>query len=104
MSPTSLDQSIANLLSGIPADKLLSGETIQEGKKFWDTLVKTVSAAASGNVPDDIPAPSTSSGSVGDKAQGETGNRTRNESRQGMREEEREYKSVLDGVGGSFDL
>ena len=34
---------------------LLSPATLQGGRRFWGQLVKTVSAAAAGTVPDDPP-------------------------------------------------
>jgi hypothetical protein len=51
LSPTSLDQSIANLLSNIPGESV-GLEAVESGKRFWATLVKTVSAAAGGTVPE----------------------------------------------------
>ena len=48
---TSLDQSIANLLSNIPGESV-GMEAVESGKRFWATLVKTVSAAAGGTVPE----------------------------------------------------
>ena len=51
-SVSSLDQSIATLLSSIPSEALGVEEVLEGGKRFWGNLVKTVSAAATGTVPD----------------------------------------------------
>lgn len=41
---------LGGLWNAITAD---ADETIQEGKRFWGQLLRTVGAAAGGNVPDD---------------------------------------------------
>jgi len=48
---SSIDQSIANLLSSIPGEGIGMEEALEGGKRFWGNLVKTVSAAAGGTVP-----------------------------------------------------
>lgn len=87
----SLDQSIVQLLSNIPlpTEKIYANEAIEGGKRFWGQLVKTVSAAAVGSVPED-PKMSTPS----------------DESLEGQASmnSERDYRAALDPAGASFDM
>jgi len=50
-SPELPQPSLASIL-GVETVGLISPETIEGGKRFWGQLVKTVSAAAGGTVPD----------------------------------------------------
>lgn len=47
--PSSLSSLLPSL--GPQADQWLNGDALEEGKRFWGQLVKTVSAAAGGTVP-----------------------------------------------------
>lgn len=79
----------------LPTEKISANEAIEGGKRFWDQLVKTVSAAAVGSVPDDPSRPRSISEECEEVDHPDQGQE---------RERERDFRAVLDTAGSSFDM